>query len=330
MYILFACVACDACGDSLLPPRRLAVVKFDAATGKNVWKNSLPKDCIPECAVLFGNCYALIFAVEINGAATRDNVGHMTVFYDAVTGKKTKAFDLRQLSGYTGTFGPRELVKERDQESGGKRDIRLSNGWHSVGVPLLRDWFGTHTINFVDDRLSQKWETTLPTRTFSLSCWKDVLVYEQRVKEGGNVVDHLYGQKAGSESRSWEFVLPGDIPTNPASTGLKSRGLTFSYAVGAAEIFVFGDGILFGLIPNTGQVTRRCDFRGERMVNNDAKQLLVGDVYESGGELFIVSGRIMVSYCESDNHVKRVVRTDVYDGLPLMCIDNSMICVIER
>lgn len=334
----------------ILPPVDLTLCKIDLRTGKVEWAKPIPPELRPYRTEIYPGrlvsyylSLATIQAVQLpREKSLPDTEVH---FLSSDTGEAVPAFDTRRFLSRPGDPLLSQSLSTAASFLDEREEIYLSNGWMSRGVPRLsmgdvdRIYFFTTPPREDPAAGAAVWTLNLPGRLEILKAWHDTVLYLHTRYEVDVATSTLVATRAGDSRPAWRFELPASVPTMiPLNRLPMDRGPSreFSYSVGEASIFVFGNGVLFALDPATGKTRWSKDVAQDPGIVATGKPLLHGSVQVvSPGDRVILSSRsligpdLLVSVPAGGSGACRVLRTDLHDGSMLAAYDGFVYCFTE-
>ena len=268
--------------------------------GETIWQRWFDRGKMPlEYRVVQGKVRITLYR-PFTGAEPSSCCEDITPLYlDAQTGKD---------------IAPFRQIDETDQG-----EIVLSNGWTSYGIERLKGLNDQiNPVYFFDQSFELKWKMNLPKGAYDFTSWNNVVVYKKRGREGGQLVDRLFGQDAGHDSSKWNFVLPTDLAIQgeflqgDASLPV-SFSRSFTYINGKESIYLYGSGTLFALRPTTGEVEWHYTVSNDELVRHVNASFDRALIEDAGDDLILVSRRIMIRFDIATRRPDLVLRNDLLD-----------------
>lgn len=332
------CLSNPALATQVIPRDvKLTLRKVDAGTGKEVWHSAEFTDVRPTNVELFRGRLVTYFRYLQPVSREFSSFSHpaqsRVYFFDSETGKEVPAFDTRD---FVRTRDDNLLAASRHAYSSmldERNELYLSNGWKSYGMKRL-SWDGVRTVHFFQagkpiyqspiGSWEIAWVWTRPEGADDIRAWESNILYVQHRMDGETAVETLIAIKAGDERPIWKFELPRDVPavldTSILLPDVPTMRRSLDYAVTKKTIFVYSNGYLFALNPNTGMVTRKVEVsstlslksptaimnRAEIHVADDSHVFIVGSLLEQPN--------LLVSVTLGSTYVVRVVRDDLLDA----------------
>ncbi len=345
--MLLAGVAAEVLATTIIPRDvKLTLRRFDVATGAEVWHSREFTNVRPTHMELFRG-RVVVYLRSMKPASGEFSLysrpeDSRVLFFDSASGKETPPFDTRD---FVRTRDDGLLAVSPDGYSSmldERNELYLSNGWKSYGIKRL-DWDGVPTIHFFQAGSSQNsigtwklvWTWTRPEGTQSITSWDSNILYIQYRMQNDTGVETLTTIRAGSENPVWKFELPAEVPTLeyfplPPDVPQKRRG--FDYAVGEKSIFVFGNGFVFALDPETGAVKRKLDLNSTVVLKSASIKLQWATVQSASDDNALVLGseieqpNVLVNVVWKPTATVQILRRDLLDGRSAIAHGGSIYC----
>lgn len=340
--------ASTALGTTIIPRDvKLTLRKVDAATGKEIWHSPEFTDVRPTHLELFRGRLVTYFRYLQPVSREFSSFSHpgqsRVYFFDSETGKEVPAFDTRD---FVRTRDDNLLTASRhaySSMSDERNELYLSNGWKSYGMKRL-SWDGVRTIHFFQagkpiyqDPIGSwevVWVWTRPEGADDIRAWESNILYCQHRMDGETAVETLVAIRAGAERPIWKFELPRDVPAVLDTSGIwpdePRMRRSLDYAATKKNIFVYGNGYLFALDPNTGVATRKVEVSSALNLQNPSAIMNRAEVHVADDEhVFIVGSlleqpNLLVSVTLGATPTVKLVREDLLDARSAIAYGGSI------
>lgn len=338
-----------AIGTTLIPRDvKLTFRKFHAATGIEIWHSQEFLDVRPARVELFPGRVASYFyslrPASLDFSPFSRPEDSRVYFFDSGSGKEAPAFDTRDFVGTrddallaVSSNGYSSMLDERNE-------LYLSNGWKSYGIKFI-SWDGVRTIRFFQagrpmnqDPIGtwrEVWTWTLPDGVDRIASWQSNILHVRFRMEKDVAIETLVAIKAGNDRPLWKFELPTTVPSVedeplPPGKPMMRRGIT--YAVGEKSIFVFGNGFLFVLDPETGSLKRELEVAAAVALKDVSFKLNWAAVHSAGDSNTVLASdnpetpNLLVNVGWTPTATVQLLRSDLLDGSSVIAHNGSIYC----